>query len=106
MIRHCVIFTLRLVGNAEEQQISLQKIKSLLEGLPEQIPELESMEVFSNCNPDEESSFMLQADVEDLEALNTYALHPAHIQIVNDFIKPYKVGRTCIDYKLHDFYPH
>ena len=69
MIRHCVIFTLQLPGSAEEQQAHLQKIEHLLENLPEQILELESMEVFFNCNPNEESTFMLQADVEDLEAL-------------------------------------
>lgn len=106
MIRHCVIFTLQLPGSAEEQQAHLKKIESLLEDLPEQILELESMEVFFNCNPSEESTFMLQADVEDLEALSAYATHPAHVQIVNDLIEPYKVGRTCIDYKLHDHYPH
>ena len=106
MIRHCVIFTLQLPGSAEEQQAHLKKIENLLENLPEQILELESMEVFFNCNPNEESTFMLQADVEDLEALSAYATHPAHVQIVNDLIKPYKVGRTCIDYKLHDHYPH
>lgn len=106
MIRHCVIFTLQLPGTAEEQQAHLEQIKSLLEDLPEQIHELESMEVFLNCNPAEDSTFMLQADVEDLEALDTYAKHPAHLQIVHDLITPYKVGRTCIDYKLHDYYPH
>ena len=51
MIRHCVVFTLQLPGSAEEQQAHLEKIKSLLENLPEQILELESMEVFFNCNP-------------------------------------------------------
>ena len=78
MIRHCVIFTLQLPGSAEEQQAHLKKIESLLEDLPEQILELESMEVFFNCNPNEESTFMLQADVEDLEALSpvTHLIHP------------------------------
>lgn len=106
MIRHCVIFDLKLSGNAKEQEIHLQEVKKRLEHLPETIDGLESLDVYFNCNPAETSTFMLQADVESLEAVRFYATHPDHVAIVNEWIAPYKVGRSCIDYELHESYPH
>ena len=51
--------------------------------------------------PSEEKwDFSLEAGVADLHALEVYANHPAHQEIVKTLIAPVKVDRACVDYRF------
>ena len=74
----------------------MNAIKAELEKLPATIKELKEIHVGININPAEHWDLSL----EDMAALNTYAMHPAHQAIVKNMIAPIKEERACIDYIL------
>lgn len=97
MIKHIVFFKFKLSPDKEYQ---MNAIKAELEKLPATIKELKEIHVGININPAEHWDLSLEAIVEDMVALNTYAMHPAHQAIVKNMIAPIKEERACIDYIL------
>ena len=97
MIRHLVSFSLNSGTIPAPATEHLALIKDRLEALPSSIPELVSMEVEVNQNPDEEPAFILDAVTESYTDLAAYAAHPDHVAIVKELIAPYKTARVCID---------
>ena len=80
MIKHIVLFKLE---ESEHKNVRLQE-----------------MQVGINVNPEEKWDFSLEAVVADLHALEVYANHPAHQEIVKTLIAPVKVDRACVDYRF------
>ena len=76
----------------------MSAIKSELEKLPAVISELKEIKVGININPAEEWDLSLEALVNDMDSLDSYANHPAHQRIVKEMIAPIKEGRACVDY--------
>lgn len=96
MIRHIAIFQF------EESKISdalLASMKIELEALVHKIPQLLKMEVGINANRKEKQHLVLTADVDNLEALEIYATHPAHLEVAKT-IKAVATLRTCVDYEV------
>ena len=83
MIKHIVLFKLE---ESEHKNVRLQEIRDRLEALVQVIPE--------------KWDFSLEAVVADLHALEVYANHPAHQEIVKTLIAPVKVDRACVDYRF------
>lgn len=98
MIEHIVLFKLSLEGEDKQKQIAL--IKEKLEKLPMVIDELKEIRVSANVNPKEEYDFMLLATLEDEAAIDKYALHPQHQEILKHHIKPYLEKRACVDIRI------
>ena len=90
MIKHIVLFKLE---ESEHKNVRLQEIRDRLEALVQVIPELKEMQVGINVNPEEKWDF-------SLDALEVYANHPAHQEIVKTLIAPVKVDRACVDYRF------
>ena len=97
MIKHIVLFKLE---ESEHKNVRLQEIRDRLEALVQVIPELKEMQVGINVNPEEKWDFSLEAVAADLQALEVYANHPAHQEIVKTLIAPVKVDRACVDYRF------
>ena len=76
----------------------MSAIKRELEKLPAVISELKEIKVGININPAEEWDLSLEALVNDMDNLASYANHPAHQRIVKEMIAPIKEGRACVDY--------
>ena len=97
MIKHIVLSKLE---ESEHINVRLQAIRERLEAQVQVIPELNEMQVGINVNPEEKWDFSLEAVVADLHALEVYANHPAHQEIVKTLIAPVKVYRACVDYRF------
>lgn len=97
MIKHIVLFKFKA---SEDKLQRIQDIKKELEKLPSHIKELQSLTVGININASETWDMSLEATVNDLEALATYANHPLHQRIVKEMIAPIKADRSCVDYQL------
>lgn len=97
MIRHIVLFELDGFDSEQHKNAQLSHIKEELEKLPSTIPMLHSLRGFLNQNPNEPTSFMLEALVENFADLGSYSAHPAHVAVVKELIAPFKVGRSAID---------
>lgn len=97
MIKHIVFFKFKASPEKTDQ---MKKIKTELEKLPAIIPELKEIRIGINMNPAEKWDMSLEALVADWQALEIYANHPAHQEIVKDRIAPLKEDRACVDYLL------
>lgn len=97
MIKHVVTFKFK--GTPEEKKEVARKFAEALVQLPDDIPQLKSIEVGININPSESWDLVLTATAESLEDVAIYSAHPAH-QAAVDIIAPYKEERACVDYEI------
>jgi len=43
---------------------------------------------------------MLDSTLESEEALKGYAVHPAHVKVANEKVRPFTQTRLCLDYLI------
>lgn len=94
MIVHIVMFKFK----EEDKQANILKTKEILEALPQKIQELNAIEVGINFDESARAfDLSLYATFETKEDLHTYAVHPAHLQVV-EFIKTVVLESKVVDY--------
>lgn len=94
MIKHVVAFRLKDVS-AEQEEALLQAFRAL-EG---QIPELRSFTIGRNVSDrDQTYTHCLVAEMDDMDAVGRYLVHPAHKAAVDDHLAPIMEHRIVVDY--------
>jgi hypothetical protein len=82
----------------ENKETNLARVKSMLEALPSQIESLKSMEVGIDISKSERSfDLVLTSMFDDQAGLSTYAVHPAHLDVVS-IIKEVTTMAKVVDY--------
>ena len=100
MVKHVIMWTLRdIYSGAQEEEIK-QGIKENLEGLKGKIPGLYDIKVITNGLESSNADLMLDSTFFDEEALKAYAVHPDHVAVANEFVRPFTASRTCMDFEL------
>ena len=95
MIAHIVMFDFK----SENREVNILKAKEMLEALVEKIAPLLSMEVGVDFNGSERAmDLSLISTFETKEGLSTYAVHPAHLEVVA-FIKEVTMLSKVVDYE-------
>ena len=74
------------------------EIKTALLNLLNTIEPLQSMEVGSNCNPNEKFDIALSTTFNNMDDLQLYAVHPEHLKVVT-LIREVAESRSCVDYE-------
>lgn len=97
MVKHIVSF--KLDGSDEQRKELATKFKQALDALPGQIDVLQSIEVGINQNPKEAWDVVLTAIVGNMNEVETYAKHPAHIAAAA-ILKGSVNTRACVDYEF------
>lgn len=96
MIKHIVVWDFPEADKPKQ----MNAMKSLLEGLPDLIPEILSFEVGLNLVESERSRDMvLVSEFESLETLKIYAQHPEHQRVVKELNKT-GAKAIAIDYEV------
>ena len=100
MVKHVILWTLKEeFSDAEKAEIK-KGIKEGLEGLKGQIPGMIDIKVnveplaSSNCD------VMLDSSFEDEASLKGYSVHPNHVVIANEKVRPFTSSRVCMDYEV------
>ena len=96
MVKHIILWKLNDEDNTDEVK---GRIKSGLEGLMGKIPGLLEIEVQTECLPSSNADVMLYSVFESVEALKGYAVHPAHVEVADTFVRPFTLARSCIDFE-------
>lgn len=100
MLKHIVMW--RFVEGAEGKSRieNAQWMKEHLEALVGVVPEIRSIEVGVNCYPSETAyDTVLISTFDDVEAMNRYKVHPAHVAVA-DYCKKISESRVDIDYEF------
>ncbi|MGN0438270.1 MAG: Dabb family protein [Lachnospiraceae bacterium] len=99
MIKHMIIWTLKEELTVEEKEKVKVGIKEGLEGLAGKIPGLLEIKVHINGLPTSNADLMLESSFENEAALKGYAIHPDHVAVADEKVRPYTQIRSCLDYK-------
>ncbi len=100
MIRHIVMFKLTPFATADEKMAKMQEIKVALEALKDKIELLHLIRVDFNMNPEETWDLILTTELDSLDAVKAYAVHPDHVAVAKGLIGPVKADRACVDYEF------
>ena len=97
MIKHVVAWLIKDTVNTKEENI--QQLKQMLEALPWQISQLNSLEVGINFNSSKNSyDIILITSFDSIDDMNIYRNHPEHKKVV-DFLNNITDKVIVVDYK-------
>ena len=99
MVKHIILWQLKDEVIAEEKENIKAGIKSGLEGLQGKIPGLIDIHVQTESLPSSNADVMLDSTFEDEAALKAYAVHPAHVEVADNNVRPYTKSRSCLDFE-------
>ena len=97
MVKHIIIWTLK--DDIEDVNQVKAGIKEGLEGLKDVVPGLVNIEVKIDGLASSNADLMLDSTFENEEALKGYAVHPAHVKVADEKVRPYTKIRSCFDYE-------
>lgn len=98
MVKHVILWTLKDSYSDEEKREIKKNIKEGLEGLKGKIDGLKEITVNIDPLPSSNCDLMLDSLFDSEEALKNYAVHPAHVAVAENQVKPFTSSRTCMDY--------
>ncbi|WP_163504908.1 Dabb family protein [Fodinicola acaciae] len=99
MIMHVVTFTWR--PDASEDQI--RALTKELATLPSKIPALRSYHFGPDLRlRDGNADFAVAAVVDDADGVRGYLEHPAHVELVKNFVQPIVAGRNAVQMAIAD----
>lgn len=99
MVKHIILWQLKDELSAEEKAEIKLGIKEGLEGLQGNIPGLLDIKVNINGLETSNADLMLDSTFESEEALKGYAVHPAHVKVADEKVRPYTKTRVCLDFE-------
>ena len=96
MVKHIILWKLKEEFNTYEVK---KGIKDNIEGLLGVVPGLLEISVQIEKLETSNVDVMLYSVLESQKALEGYAVHPAHVKVANENVRPYTVSRACIDFE-------
>ena len=100
MVKHIIIWTLKDTFSSEEKKNIKRTAKENLEALVGKIDGLIDLKVQIEFLSTSNGEMMLDSTFEIFDALKTYAIHPAHQAVANEFVRPYTSARSCVDFEI------
>lgn len=99
MVRHVILWKIKDNKTQEEREVIKTGVKVGLESLKGKIPGLVDIKVIINGLSSSNADLMLDSVFESEEALKGYAVHPEHVKVADNNVRPFMEVRMCLDYK-------
>lgn len=99
MTHHIILWKLKEDLTAAQKEEIKKNIKEGLEGLAGRIPGLLNIKVNIEGLPSANVDLMLDSLFDSPESLKGYSVHPEHVSVANGRVRPFTVGRYCMDYE-------
>jgi hypothetical protein len=100
MVKHIILWTLKEMSEDERNRVKAD-IKAGLEGLAGQIPGLLDIKVVTEGRIETSNAdLMLDSSFESFDALKNYAVHPAHVKVADEKVRPFTASRSCLDFQV------
>ena len=97
MIRHIVAWNHMQEFSEKQRQEHAQKIKGMLEKLPEKIGGIISLKVYTKALENGTRDMVLDSRFESEQTLADYQINPAHKE-ASAFVRSVMTERVCLDY--------
>ena len=99
MVKHIILWQLKEELTADEKERIKAEIKAGLESLQGKIPGLITIKVNTNGLASSNADLMLDSCFEDEASLKGYAVHPEHVKVADEKVRPFTKTRICLDYE-------
>lgn len=100
MIKHIAMFKFKAFESEEKEKTYQEKLVNAFDGLENKIPEIKFLQIgFDQLKSDASYDFIVNVDIENLDALSVYAQHPDHVKAA-EVIKEMAIDRKVIDYEF------
>ena len=99
MVKHVILWKLKDMDEEEKRKVCTE-IKEGLEGLAGKIPGLLEIHVNIDRLPSSNADLMLDSAFVDAASLAGYAVHPEHVKVANEKVRPFTAERVCLDYNV------
>ena len=99
MVKHIILWTLKEEYSKEEKEKIKKDIKDGLEGLKGKIDGLIDIKVVTDRLESSNADLMLDSSFESEAALKGYAVHPSHVAVANEKVRPFTSLRSCLDFE-------
>ncbi len=100
MVKHVILWQLKAELSEAEKATVKKDIKEGLEGLLGKVPGLTEIKVNINGLASSNADVMLDSTLVDEAALKGYAVHPEHVKVANEKVRPFTATRVCLDYEI------
>lgn len=100
MVKHIILWQLKDELTAEDKAAVKAEAKLKLEALLGQIDGLTEIHVYTEAMPTSNADMMLDTTFASAQALNGYAVAPAHVAIASGLIAPNIKQRVCMDFEI------
>lgn len=100
MVKHVILWQLKAELSDAEKATVKKEIKEGLEGLIGKVPGLKEIKVNINGLASSNADVMLDSTLVDEDALKGYAVHPEHVKVANEKVRPFTATRVCLDYEI------
>lgn len=101
MVKHVILWTLKDEFSESEKKQIKKEMKEELEGLVGKVPGLIDMKIYTNgLETSKNAEVMLDSTLESFEALKAYAIHPEHVKVADEKVRPYTASRSCLDFEI------
>ena len=99
MVKHIILWTLKEMSEDEKSKVK-SDIKISLESLSGKIPGLLDIKVVIEGRLETSNAdLMLDSSFESFEALKAYAIHPEHVKVADEKVRPFTASRSCLDFE-------
>ena len=98
MVKHIILWQLKDEYSEEEKAAIKAAIKTDLEALQGKIPGLLEIKVQITRLASSNADLMLDSSFEDEAALKGYAVHPEHVKVADEKVRPFTKSRSCLDF--------
>lgn len=100
MVKHIILWKLKEEYSESEKESIKAGIKSGLEGLLGEIEGLTEIKVHTNGLASSNADLMLDSTFVSEDALKAYAVHPAHVKVADEKVRPFTQTRSCLDFEV------
>ncbi|MGN0678830.1 MAG: Dabb family protein [Oscillospiraceae bacterium] len=99
MVKHIIIWKLKDMPDTEKAEHK-RLIKEGLESLMGKIDGLTEIKVITELLPTSTGDLMLDSTFTSAEALKGYAVHPEHVKVADERVRPFTADRKCVDFEF------
>ena len=100
MIKHIILWTIDEKFSADEKHEIMTNAKRELESLKGKVPGLTQIKLQIEKLPSSNADMMLDSTLESEDALKGYQVHPEHVRVANNFVRPFTSQRLCLDFEI------
>ena len=98
MVKHIILWKLK--EEISDKETVKKGVKEGLESLKGKIPGLIDIKVHINGLESSTADMMLDSTFESKEHLKQYSVHPEHVAVADNKVRPFTAQRSCLDFEI------